>query len=76
MQKSDSEESGSKQDNALAILDNLSRALASKENNELGFKGVRNGNDSFSAKCNVCTTNTSLGQFSKNVYNLEIHCQS
>ena len=44
MQKSDNKESGSKQDNALTILDNLSRALASKENNELGVKVVRNGN--------------------------------
>lgn len=43
---------------------------------QLGFKVVYIGKDSFSAKCNVSTTNISFGQFSKKVSNLEIHCQS
>ena len=39
---------------ALTVLNNLARALASKERNDLGFKVASIGSDSFSAKCNVC----------------------
>lgn len=63
-------------DNAVAVLQSLSNDIASKEKNLLGYKVLRTGDDSFTAKCKTCETTVALGAFPRKVSNLDLHCSS
>ena len=63
-------------DSAVAVLQCLSKDIAAKEKNLLGYKVLRTGNDNFTAKCNACETKVALGAFSRKVSNLNLHCNT